>query len=595
MALYVKSGGGNWSAAGTWSATGAAGVDNAGPPTAADDCIAELASGQLTIDATSTCKSLSCTAGTGSYAGTLTHGSFTLTVAGSLTFSAGMTYTVTGSSSTAATTISATGTITSAGKVFSTFNHTGGTLTLGDNLTAGFTSGVIMTLSGTAVDLNGKTLSGSNSTSGRLFLISNLSGTPRTITMSGGTFANCDFKDIRFSSATDLDLSAITGLSGDCGGNSLIGGGSILTFTPSAPQTWNGTSGGNWSTGWVSRAPLPQDDWTIGSAFIASQTITVNMRNMGRSGTFAGVSGNPTFASSFSTTTQNMFGSLTLSANITRGTWTASFALMGRDSYMLTSAGLTMLGTSLTLDYPTGTYSLQDALTVSSAITHTSGGLISNNFTITTTSYSSSNSNVRALTLGTSNVALTSTNTITIVSLTTSSNMTLSAATSTITIVNASANLRTIAGGSLTYGTLTYTVAGSTGQMNITGSNSFAQINFSDVTNARSLLFTAATTTTIRDKNGFNVRGTAGKLMSVNSITAATHTLTSSSKQSCDYLLLTNSIAVGGPWYAGSHSTDNGGNTGWIFTDAPPDAGSSGAGSAGLQSRRNVQNLQNLQ
>lgn len=40
---------------------------------------------------------------------------------------------------------------------------------------------------------------------------------------------------------------------------------------------------------------------------------------------------------------------------------------------------------------------------------------------------------------------------------------------------------------------------------------------------------------------------------------------------STDYLNITNSHAGGGAiWYAGSHSIDNGGNTGWIFTDPPP-------------------------
>lgn len=39
---------------------------------------------------------------------------------------------------------------------------------------------------------------------------------------------------------------------------------------------------------------------------------------------------------------------------------------------------------------------------------------------------------------------------------------------------------------------------------------------------------------------------------------------------SCDYLDLTNCHAEGGAtWYAGSHSTDNGNNTGWLFEDAP--------------------------
>jgi len=127
-----------------------------------------------------------------------------------------------------------------------------------------------------------------------------------------------------------------------------------------------------------------------------------------------------------------------------------------------------------------------------------------------------------------------------------------------------------ITGGNLTYGTLTYTLSGSTGGLDFVGSNSWNVINFSDASNARSIRFTAGSNTTIRTPNGFNVQGTSGKLMTVSSITGSAHTLTSSFQQSCDYLNLVNSTAVGGPFYAGTHSTDGGGNSGWIFTDPPP-------------------------
>ena len=77
--LYLKAAGGNFSAAGTWSNVNAAGGDNSGPPTAADNVVAELASGNLTIDGTSgspnVCRSFDTTSGTGSWGGTLTAGS----------------------------------------------------------------------------------------------------------------------------------------------------------------------------------------------------------------------------------------------------------------------------------------------------------------------------------------------------------------------------------------------------------------------------------------------------------------------------------------------------------------------------------------
>jgi len=130
-----------------------------------------------------------------------------------------------------------------------------------------------------------------------------------------------------------------------------------------------------------------------------------------------------------------------------------------------------------------------------------------------------------------------------------------------------SSSTRTFNGGGLTFGTINYTVAGSTGELDITGSNSFSQINFSDASNARSLKFTAGTTQTIRNGNGFNVRGTAGKLMTIDTITgASTFTLTSSNVQSTDYLNVNRSVVDASPkWYAGANSTDNDTDTNWIY------------------------------
>jgi len=103
--LYAKAAGGNWTAAATWSNTGSGGGDSSGPPTAADNCILESGSGNVTINAAAVCRSLDCTSGTGSYAGTLTQNNNIVCTIGDATagpgnvalkFSAGMTYTLSG-------------------------------------------------------------------------------------------------------------------------------------------------------------------------------------------------------------------------------------------------------------------------------------------------------------------------------------------------------------------------------------------------------------------------------------------------------------------------------------------------------------------
>jgi hypothetical protein len=151
-----------------------------------------------------------------------------------------------------------------------------GKVVLQDNLkTSAAVGDTVVILQGT-LDLNGKTLSG-NSVTNRLLIQASTLGTPKTIKVNGGTFANADFQDINFDNGgSNLNLSAITGLSGDCGGNGVTGGGT-LTFTATTSQTWAGTAGVNWSANaWTSHVPLPQDDVIINAAFSANQTVTVD-------------------------------------------------------------------------------------------------------------------------------------------------------------------------------------------------------------------------------------------------------------------------------------------------------------------------------
>jgi hypothetical protein len=107
--------------------------------------------------------------------------------------------------------------------------------------------------------------------------------------------------------------------------------------------------------------------------------------------------------------------------------------------------------------------------------------------------------------------------------------------------------------------------------LTITGSNTF-----NDITNTvqpASILFTAGTTSTF---SSFSLSGTAGNLITIGSVTGASHTLSKASGTvSSDYLSISRSTATGGAgWYAGANSTDGGNNSGWIFTAPPAPSGS---------------------
>jgi len=696
--LYAKTAGGNWSAAGTWSNVNAAGVDNSGPPTAADDVIFELLSGNVTIDAASVCRSLDTTSGTGTYGGVLTHNSaITLTIgdatagAGNvaLKLNSGMTFTLGSPSTSAISFVSTSGTtqtITTAGKTTGsvTLNGIGGSWQLADahtiaaaatvtlsngtfdlngnacswgtfisntstartltpgaaaiTMTAGggaaWQSSVVTNLTITAntstvtltaagalwnsatMNFNGMSVvfSGSgvcgfnntgvctfanitrtgtaaktdsfyiaanqtatgtftctgNSATNRMLVQSSTVGTARTITAAAVTLSNADFTDITAAGAA----SPFTGTSL---GNAL--GNSNITFTTPVTRYWVG-NGGSWSstTKWSTSSggssgasvPLCHDTVNIDANSItsASQTISADMLRIGADINFAGVLNSPVFSNASPTATLYIFGSITMGSGMTVG-GSSSIAPMGRSSHTITSAGVIFpQNFYMHLGY-LGTYSLGDAFSCLALLT-TNVTFTTNNYNVTI-SYLTSITGGDTLNMGSSTFALTST----VAGYVWISPTTVNAGTSTIVISSASASARifggTYFGSSHTYNVLTYTVAGSTGQLTFVGSSTFNTINFSDAMNARTLTFTSSTTTTIT--TAFNVNGTAGKLMTINSSTsssAATLNRPTSGYFSCDYLSIKDSTATGGAgWFAGANSTNVSGNTGWVFA-APP-------------------------
>jgi hypothetical protein len=141
---------------------------------------------------------------------------------------------------------------------------------------------------------------------------------------------------------------------------------------------------------------------------------------------------------------------------------------------------------------------------------------------------------------------------------------TTTAGTGTGTISMTAATAKSFVGGGSTFNcTLSQ---GGAGALTITDSNTFG--NIANTVQPASVLFTAATTNTF---SNFSLSGTAGNLVTIGSVTAASHTLSKSSGTvSSDFLSISRSTAAGGAvWNAGANSTDGGNNSGWVFT-APP-------------------------
>jgi len=363
-------------------------------------------------------------------------------------------------------------------------------------------------------------------------------GVPQTITAGSVTLTNVDFMDI-------TGAGAAAPWTGTSLGNAL--GNSGITFDTPVTQTWQGTSGGNWSdvTKWTSRVPLPQDNVFISSAFSATQTVTTDMPRLGATIDWTGSTGTTLRMSGATSTTSAWYGGLILVSGMSITSVAGNvYHARGRGTYDIDSKGGT-IGPGLTVIAPGGTYNLRSSYTQTNSSGVNTGTYNTNNFNITVgTSGGWVVGGAGTCNFGTSTFTCTNTAVVTFISISTAA--TIVADQATFVISTTGTNTRTFAGGNKTFGTLTYTAAGSTGSLTITGNNTFGTINFSDATNARLLQFTSGTTNTIGTRN---IVGTAGKLMTLSATTPGSPaTLLSSAA-----------------WLMGSNSVNVSGNSGLTF------------------------------
>ena len=430
----------------------------------------------------------------------------------------------------------------------------------------------------------------------RILVRSDTIGTPCTIDITGtigNSFSNVDFKDITMvTGGADLDLSAITGGSGNCGGNSGI------TFTTGANQYFYKASGNdntstaaNWylgtgGSGGAGRVPLPQDvaiydNLSFGAA---GMTLTQDMPRI-PSTTFCGVDGihpvanNPTWTTS---TAASVFGSLTLAPNMTLTASTQTYTFEGRAAGMpvggwtLTSAGKTW-AKALVVNAVGGTYKLIDDTITSSVIQHGSGTIDAKtlNTNITCTLLQNINFVSKLLSFGSTTLTLTGTGDVFSVFI---NGGTFDAGTSTIKITDTSNTAISFRGSNQTYNKVWFSRGTSTASNTISGSNSFAELK-DDGSEQHQFIVTAGTTQTGTTPDWFKVNGsTTGKEIILNSTTIGTYNLVNAGGGvvSCDYLDIYHSVATPlNSWYAGAHSINHQSTatagSGWIF-GTPPSA-----------------------
>jgi len=398
-----------------------------------------------------------------------------------------------------------------------------------------------------------------NSAVNRPLIATDVRGTSRTITAGTVTVTNADFLDITGAGAGSWNLSAITGGSGDCGGNSGI------TFTTPATQYWqHGASASyNWSDssrwflatnggGGAGRVPLPQDGPAIfdANSFGATgKTVVADMtRNPGLDMT--GVTNSPTFNLA---TSASFYGSVTLVSGVPLsdgGGWTYE----GRGASTLTSAGKTW-GKTFTINSASGTLTLADALTTTGNLSILGGNFDGAGYNVTAASFVANSTATRTISMGTGATYTVTGNIALAVNMVTTG-LTLNAGTSTIKLTGAFTAARTFAGGGFTFYNVWNATTGAFA-LQFTGSNTFNEVRHDS---GRTWLLTAGTTTTLASLVADGV--------TIGSITAASHTLTKTGGGTVTVSGATISRSTATPgstFYATGASTDGGNNSGWTF------------------------------
>jgi hypothetical protein len=284
------------------------------------------------------------------------------------------------------------------------------------------------------------------------------------------------------------------------------------------------------------------------------------MPRLGANLTFTGFAG----TCDFSSVANAMYGNLTLGSGMTIS-GTQTLTLSGRGSQTLTSAGKG-LTQSLTIDAAAGTYTLQDALTLSGlatagVLTHISGTFATGGVAVTVASYLRTTGSTAQITLGTSTVTFTDTNGIFVWDCDSSTNV--SAASATFVIGTSSVNARFFSGRGASYGALIYTVLGSTGTLQIAGGATFATFTIAGGRTLQMLIGGNPLIVT----GQFIVQAQAGNILTINSSTGGSaQPITLPVGTRVDYCSIQDSTATGAPYAV--NSTNVSGNTGWSFINA---------------------------
>lgn len=354
------------------------------------------------------------------------------------------------------------------------------------------------------------------------------------------------------------------------------GSGTGTCFVTAAGGNWN--TSGTWSDtdGGASCACTPATGDEL-FATSASGNSTIN----------ASISAKAFDANGFTGTLTHSAATLTITGNDAAATNGVAFRLSSGMTYTATASTriVSMTSTSgtatittngktlgaLVLDGVGGTFALGGDLTVrsDSTITLTNGTLSATTQNVSVGTFSSTSSNTRTLTMGSGTWTITGCTSVGTNWNVTGTNLTVTATTSTISYNNGStcANVRAFVGGSKTYGNFSAVNSGVVaGLINFnTGSNSFTNVTFTEVYNARIASSTTLTITGTLAWTGPNATN-QGYLGANGDGTGA---LVLSNNTSLSYLMVQQIARSGAGSLSVTNGFDGGGNTGTITITGP--------------------------
>jgi len=400
----------------------------------------------------------------------------------------------------------------------------------------------------------------------RIFLRSNTIGTPRTLTVNAISADDCDFQDINLAGAAS---GASPTRAGNCGGNTGI------TFPAAKTVYWNLAGAQNWSaTAWapgsgglpdINNFPLAQDTAVFDEA-AGSVTGTITINAAWNIGTFDASLRTSAMTLSTSTNNPSVYGDWKFGTGITSSSTTGTITFSSGTTETITSNGV-QFGCNVTINHPSGTVQLADALSLGATrtLTLTTGTFDAVTYNVTVGAFSNGSAN-NTLKMGSGTWTLSGTGTVW-------SMGTLQpiVGTSTIVLSDTSTAARTFAGGGYYYNKLTIGGTTGTSTLTITSANTFSELA-STKTVAHTITFTSGTTTTI---GKWAVTGTVGNVVTVNSNTAGTAftlSIAGPANSGIDYLSIrdcTVATTSPGEFYVGANSTNVSGNTRVIFTATP--------------------------